>query len=121
MVVAVAATVLEAKTRFASDLSPEIASLAVDSEESGGGWEKLLTAQNSWDQGSSLGFGNEEEEEDIEILEEKQDTTDLRHIVIRISLRVEGDRETLLHHLTRLIAFRYRSHGDSSLLQRNEN
>lgn len=72
-----AATVLEAKTRFASDLIPVIPSLAVDSEGSGGS-EKLLTTHNSRDQGISLGFGNEEE---TDVLEEKRDTTDLRHIV----------------------------------------
>jgi hypothetical protein len=66
--VAVAAAVAVAKTRLASDLTPVIPNLAVDSVETGG-WEKLLTAHNSRDQGISLGFGNEEE---TEILEEKR-------------------------------------------------
>lgn len=99
-----AATVPEVKTRLASDLTPVIPNLAVDSDETGG-WEKLLTAHNSRDQGISLGFGNEEE---AEILEEKRDTTDVRHIMRTNTfcrwnfLRVEGDREKLLHHMNRL-------------------
>lgn len=71
-----AATALEERTRLGSDPAPEIASLAVGSDESGG-WGKVLTAHSSRDQGISL-----EEEEDREILEEKRDTADLRHIVM---------------------------------------
>lgn len=74
-----AATAVEVRTRLGSDPAPEIASLAVGSDESGG-WGKVLTAHSSRDQGISLGFGDEEEE-DREILEEKRETADLRHIV----------------------------------------
>lgn len=72
-----AAAAPEVRTRLGSDPAPEIARLAVGSDE-GGGWGKVLTAHSSRDQGISL----EEEEEDREILEEKRDTADLRHIVM---------------------------------------
>ena len=55
-----AATEPEVRTRLGSD---EIASLAVGSDEIDG-WEKVLTAHSSRDQGISLGLGDEEEEED---------------------------------------------------------
>lgn len=68
------------RARLGSEMS---ASFAVGSEEIGGWGEKVLTAHSSRDQGISLGFGGDEEEEDREILEEeKRDTADLRHILL---------------------------------------
>lgn len=70
------------RARLGSEMS---ASFAVGSEEIGGWGEKVLTAHSSRDQGISLGFGGDEEEEDREILEEeKRDTADLRHIVLLV-------------------------------------
>ena len=120
-----AATEPEVRTRLGSD---EIASLAVGSDETDG-WEKVLTAHSSRDQGISLGFGDEEEE-DREILEEKRDTADLRHIVVSKgfgqpeSVGVEGARRRIrVHQMSkRLICFSdISSHGGYSLPQRDGN